>query len=530
MPQKPSSRYKPPAGSVVVDAADLSDAPVAVSDTDLTDGFDWATLLDQNRRPAGEEAQTPSRAGYYSGALDFLLGALKGVGSSAVNLGGMARAAVGADTSAFSDAAKSSLGLDTTNGAQDAGRRTEQLLEFLAPGVKTTKVAGTVAANARPLVRAGLNLAKRAARDAAGTAAVSAVQGGDPVQGAVAGAGGQVAYAGLGTVGRAIGRQAVPLVRAAIKPALSDLKQIAGASVEGLNAQANKLARFILDNKISTSEQASAIIRESEQALADLLKVKNPTTDAPQRVMRYLDSVRRSAAKQGLPAEDVAVIEDAARQIVEQSSFGKTVTREVMKDSPSGLLDAAGKRVQVPVKESTRVLRDDMTASEAIDTARATSKWDTRRSYGEQKSASKEASKATERAARDAAKTALPEARPILARESQAITARKALDRMQVRAGNRDAVSLPAHVMAAGEVASGRVPVLAFAANWLRNNQLKAGHIARSLEQAIERRDEISVLKILERLGVARAAETAPATSGASLRGAPSRTTPQGTR
>ena len=63
--------------------------------------------------------------------------------------------------------------------------------------------------------------------------------------------------------------------------------------------------------------------------------------------------------------------------------------------------------------------------------------------------------------------------------------------------------SLPAHVVAAGEVASGRVPVLAFAANWLRNNQLPAGLWADALRRAVARRDVQTVSTALERLGIA---------------------------
>jgi hypothetical protein len=83
-----------------------------------------------------------------------------------------------------------------------------------------------------------------------------------------------------------------------------------------------------------------------------------------------------------------------------------------------------------------------------------------------------------------------------------AIKAKDLLDRMAFRQANRDAVSLPAHVIAAGELASGRLPLMAFAANWLRNNQMKAGIWADQLASAIRRGDAPSTMGIMTKLGL----------------------------
>jgi hypothetical protein len=121
------------------------------------------------------------------------------------------------------------------------------------------------------------------------------------------------------------------------------------------------------------------------------------------------------------------------------------------------------------------------------------------------KGASTEASKAVERAQRDAVK-ANPEigddVKAVLAREGKAIQARKVLDTAAHRAANRDAVSLPAWVVAGPELAQGKVPIMAFAANWLRNNQLKAGIWADQLGSAIQRGHTPDVVQILKRIGV----------------------------
>lgn len=182
--------------------------------------------------------------------------------------------------------------------------------------------------------------------------------------------------------------------------------------------------------------------------------------------------------------------------------MGKDVVTMVSTPHPT-LVQPNGQPFMVLTPKTTRALRTDVMADEALDSARASSKWTTRKQWGEQKGTRMEAEKAVERAQRDAVKEAVPEARPVLAKQGNAIRSAETLDRMQLRAGNRDAVSLPAHVIAAGEIATGRVPLMAFAANWLRNNQMKAGIGADALAKAIQRNDVRSVSEILGRLGVA---------------------------
>jgi hypothetical protein len=146
-------------------------------------------------------------------------------------------------------------------------------------------------------------------------------------------------------------------------------------------------------------------------------------------------------------------------------------------------------------------------ADEALERARASGKWGNKKQWGEQKGAQIEASKAVERAERDSLKDAVPEVRPILARQGKGIRSAEILDRMEFRQANRDALSLPATVMAAGEVAAGKVPIMSFAVNWLRNNQMKAGIYADKLGKAIQRNDVQEVSAILNRLGVGTAAQ-----------------------
>jgi hypothetical protein len=307
-------------------------------------------------------------------------------------------------------------------------------------------------------------------------------------------------------VGRWAAEKAPAAVRSALKPTVAALKRIAGASFEGIDAKAETLMRWILDNRVTTPDKARTIFHEAEFELQRVLGVKNAPTDEPTRVARYLAALERSAQRQRLPASDVASVRNAAAEVI-QGSLGEDVVKMVPKPHPT-LVDASGKPVTVLIPETTRVLRQSTPATEALDAARASSRWQTNRQWGQPQSSGMEARKAVERAGRDAVKAAVPEAKPLLQRESMAIKAEEILDRAKQRAANRDQISLPAIAAAAPEMAikaaQGRmpIPVMGFAVNWLRNNQLKAGIYADRLAKAIERNDAPQVAFILQRLGV----------------------------
>lgn len=441
---------------------------------------------------------------------EFFAGAGKGLGETVMNLGGLVHQIPGVSRAvdalygeeglsgqAFGEESPLRTDLQPTTTAQSVGKGVERVAEFMIPAGRAESVASAVASH---LPRYTRLLPSMAAQSATG-AGVAAVQGGDPTTAAVSGAVAPAAVRGVVGAARALGRQAEPLVRAAIKPTVTAMRQVAGASRSGIDTEAAKLVRFILENRLTNAQQAQAIFDDAERELQRLLTSRNPPTDAPQRAMRYLQALERSASKQGLPADDVATIRNAMAEVLE-SGLGRNVVTMVPAPHPT-LVDPGGRPITVLMPQTSRALRTDVSATEALDSARASSRWSTRRQWGEQKGAQTEAAKAVERAERDAVKTAVPEARGLLQREGQAIQARNVLDRMEFRAANRDAVGLPAHVIAAGEIASGRPPVLAFAANWLRNNQLKAGIYVDSLRRAVDSGNAQTAAWALERLGVA---------------------------
>jgi hypothetical protein len=502
---------------------------------------DGWTLVKPVVQAAAPAPATPNAsAGYYGGALEVGKGALKGLGHTAATLGGLLHKIPGvsetineawegiygdgdpmrrplqtAERQGVSDAAFKAADQVTvpTNTPQRAGAALEQVAEFLVPAGAGEKTAATIAAKVAPyfsnaprLIQAGVKVAPRMVNEAVKSAAVTGAQGGDPLTAAAFGAAGPVVGAGVSGAGTYLGAKAEALVLSAVKPTVASLRRIAGASATGLEAQATKLARFILDTGATTPEKARAIMTKAEQELQRVLSVKNAPTDAAQRSARYLAALEKSAAKQGLPAADVATIRNAAAEVLE-GSMGTDVVTMVPGPHPT-LVGPNGQPITVLQPQTTRVHRTDIMADEALERARKTSQWETRKAYGEQKGAQMESAKAVERAQRDAVKIAVPETKPILQQQSQALTAINALDRMAQRAGNRDALSLAGAVVGAGEVAAGQAPKLAFAAQWLRNNQMKAGVWANKLSKAIENEDVQEVGAIMQKLGAGSVAQT----------------------
>lgn len=527
---------------------------------------------------------------YVTAGKALVTGPIKGGVRTVIGLGNLWNAAgaaaglVARDKAAF-DAARAEY-TTPRNPAEAAVIGAEQAAEFFAlPG--PGKVRG--AARALEFVKAG-----------APAAGLALAQGSTGAQAAVTGAlGGLPVGEAVAAAGKWAGAKAAPLVRAAIKPTVAAMSRVAGAAREGINAKAESLVRFIIENGVTTADKARRIFAAAEHDFQRLLSASDAPTDAATRAQRYLQSLEKSAARQALPAQDVAMIRQAADEML-QTGLAEdvvtqipAVTRQVPRikdvdvetylqgkvpilskrgkpDSGVPLRDDAGRRIgtrgglswkeyaemnlpelshltprqiaaaikkdgdnptyllvkkavrgdmedrlvaegmEMTVPEVvtpatttvTRRLRESVPASEAMELARANSRWSTRKQWGEQKGAQMEASKAIERAERDAVKAAVPGARELLQRESMALQAEKVLDRAEFRAANRDVLSLPAHVVGAAELAAGKPPKLAALANWVRDNQLKLGIYADKLSKAVERGHWPEIAFYLQRAGV----------------------------
>lgn len=432
-----------------------------------------------------------------------VIGALKSVPRAAVGAGQMVAAIPG--VSQAIDAAYRLFGVDvdTKQSLKDAMLQPE--MTYSTPAEQAGGFVGDVAqfaalpsgkvraARALPrLVRGGVQMV----RQGFGAGVLTGAQGGDPRVGAVAGAASPVLAKGTEAAVNWVGGLAVPLVRSGLKTLVSEMSKVPGASRAGVNRKANELARFIIDKRITSANKAERIIADAESEVQALLD--QTPTDAPARALRYLGALERSAAKQGLPAADVAAIRSHAAELL-TGPHGETVMAPV---AASRMVNAAG----LPVTPR-RVLRSDMPADEAMGTARATSRWKNRKQWGEQKGASIEASKAVERADRDAVKAAIPGTRDPLHREAMGIQAKKAFTRSEFRQANREPLGMPTAIAGAVELTHGRLPIMAMATEFLRQNEVRMGIWADRLATALKRNDVETVATILNRFGVGSTAQ-----------------------
>ncbi|MGC4084436.1 MAG: hypothetical protein QM736_20555 [Vicinamibacterales bacterium] len=133
--------------------------------------------------------------------------------------------------------------------------------------------------------------------NAATSAAVAAAQGSDPTTAAAMGGLIPVVGAATSAAAKGLEQTGTRFVRAAMKPAVTLLKQQPGSSFYGLDNVADDLATFVMKNRITTPEKAQAIIDAAESEIRS--SVGNQPTDAPARAARYLDALKRNAARAG---------------------------------------------------------------------------------------------------------------------------------------------------------------------------------------------------------------------------------------
>jgi hypothetical protein len=376
----------------------------------------------------------------------------------------------GASQAAFDEARAATA---PSTGSQKVGSGVEQAAEFfLVPGPQ--KLAGVARA---------VGLAGRGAKVAAGAATGTAAGGLALTQGSSPGAAVATGVLAGTPLAPAVLKVAEKAVRSVLKPTVAAMRRVVGTGVRGLDAKAEQMVRFVIDNGLTTPEKAQALLAATEQELQRVLAVKNAPTDAATRAVRYLDALTRNAGKAGMGREKVAALRDAAQEMLE-GVMGKTVTRNV-----------GGMNV------SLRVPRTDVTAAEALESARASSRWSTRGTWGPKDSAESvrnAAEKAVEKAQRDAVKAAVPEAAPLLSREAQAIKAEEILARAAFREGNNSMTG----VAGAVEVGTGRLPLLGFASKLLREGQLRGGvHVGR-LAKAVQRGDVAQAVTAMKAMGI----------------------------
>lgn len=321
---------------------------------------------------------------------------------------------------------------------------------------------------------------------------------------------------GLVAGGRWLASKADPWIQAAIKPALTELREGARRTGSSAAAEARRIAGIVRRTGIRTPEAAEDGIKAAEGRIQQALDSVGPNadtvtaiTDAPRRAVRYLGRLERNAARQMSPGDDVATIASERADFQNSSPLFQTVTENRSRMVPSTILDDTGKPIlrEEMFQVEHRVPRSNVTAGESLELARGTSRHATRKSWGEQKGMSVESQKAFERAGRDSAKAAAPPSmRDDLRAQGDLIRLKPVLDRMMVRQANRDVASFPGIVGAAPAVANGKLPTLGAMAQWMRNHQMTAGLAADRFGSAMQAKgaDTASLLEMLLRAGMTR--------------------------
>lgn len=305
---------------------------------------------------------------------------------------------------------------------------------------------------------------------------------------------------GIGLVGRGIQSQALPLVRRATKPAVAFLRRRAGIEGTTPNVVGNRIGRTILEGGFKSADDATNAATAAGKQVDDVIAAaerENPNLvlDTAERIPRYLNALLRKVEGQITPGRDRTAIQNFGRELVKDSPLsartGSTdltnptlevalerIAREAMNQGKSAGA-VAGKTGPSASYASSRprALRTDVKPSEGTAIVRNKSFFDKDAS-----ASSMAAGKTTERAVRDAVKQAVPATRPILRRQGDAMDAAQVLDAMATREGARDALGLTGAIGF-----SGSNPVLGLVAQILRNNQLRAGHLANTAGGAMQR-------------------------------------------
>src|SRR5262252_362681 len=269
-------------------------------------------------------------------AADVGTGIAKGVGQTATNLGRLVHMVPGVtsavdafwnampgaqlrDSSQAFDVADEAL--RPTNTAQSIGKTGEQLAEWLVPGEAIgeagTKLAATLTPSVAPkIVKSGIGLASRAAAEAAGTAGVTAAQGGSAEEvkhAAELGAALPVAFAGAG---KGVSKY---LETSAGKK----LQQAIGATSQRYKAIAAKIAPRMLKEGLGGPsgrqgmiDKAAKALDEGDQALDAAMARYGKDQVDPQPVIDALERTKDGFRTTQLDAAGNAVLDQHGNPVI----------------------------------------------------------------------------------------------------------------------------------------------------------------------------------------------------------------------
>lgn len=252
-----------------------------------------------NKQPQPEPGLMDRAA---SAGSDVLIGAAKGLGQTATNLGRLVHKIPGVSSAV--DAvygrpgiseqgfAAADQALAPSSTAQRVGKAGEQIAEVIAPG---KAISGAAATAARRLGMAG-----RIGVEAAGGAGLSVAQGGNPVVGAVVGGAAPV-------IGQAVGAVA-PKLRAAAE---EQVVKALGPTKERFKAMAERLTPSILQRGLRGSREAL------QQQAADAAQAAGQNIDAALTAYGSRQASTQPVVAALETAKDAFRTPNAAGQIVE---------------------------------------------------------------------------------------------------------------------------------------------------------------------------------------------------------------------
>lgn len=313
-----------------------------------------------------------------SGVSDVVVGAVKGAGQTATNLGrlvhkiplvsaatdalyGMPK---GASDQAFTIADRV---LAPTNTAQRIGKGAEQIAEVLAPGKAITSAGTGLAARLAPRLApvvgdTAANLLPRAAVEAAGGAGMAEAQGGDPLVGGALGAAAAI------VPGLATSQTAATLREQAEKKVVQAL----GPTKERFKAMANRLSPQILQRGLGGSrkalqERAAGMVEQVGTQIDDALQQFGAQSSGTAPVTAALEAAKdafrtTNAAGKVVEFEPRAIRQlDRLQQVITDLGPDATVDQLVairrawdkVVDQAGGFAHRAGGAIGVPLKDQS---------------------------------------------------------------------------------------------------------------------------------------------------------------------------------
>lgn len=459
----------------------------------------WEKIVDAGKQAVSSPTAFVKAEG--EGLMDLATGAVKGAASTAINLGSAVskipvvgpaltatgNALAGGDTPAVPaaqafEAARAAVA--PSNTLQRVGKGMEQVAEFAVPAgaVSNSIKAGTT----------GAGLLTRVAAQGAGGAGVgggvAAAHNENPVVGAFTGGVAGAVAPVVDAVAPALANKAQQVMRAALKPSKAAIKEMPGGLRAGLDEQAETMARYVLDKKLTPANvkvYVEGFKDRLDAAVAQHGDAVVPGAPAIEAAIKQIEARYGSAA---IPSDIKPLIE----KLYEMTPGPATQVA-------SKVLGANGQPIMTTVPGAlTRTARTDVTAAEALDLAQRMKAMN-RGSWGTMTGPAKETGKAIESSLRTQAKS-VPEIADAQAGHGMAIAANRTLENAAHRIGNREVVSpfgFVSHSLAVPTL--GASELVAKAQSLLQKHPIESAHKLKGLADSIARKNYPMIAKILAR-------------------------------